>query len=121
MLEFSSHSYPVARKEHRCDLCCSEIKVGEEYSRFSGMYEGRFFDHKHHLLCERIISQYCDHVGDNEYDNDNVIDWVTEIVCGDCEHSHYDDGADDCSFSNMFVCPKVIERFAEKEEIREKE
>lgn len=80
MLEFSSHSYPVARKEHRCD-----------------------------------------YVGDNEYDNDNVIDWVTEIVCGDCEHSHYDDGADDCSFSNMFVCPKVIERFAEKEEIREKE
>ena len=50
-----------------------------------------------------------------------MIDWVTEIVCGDCEHSHYDDGADDCSFSNMFVCPKVIERFAEKEEIREKE
>lgn len=110
MLEFSSSSTPIANKIHICDLCGEEIQKGEKYSRFSGKYDGYMFDAKHHLLCAHIIGEYCEWACDNEYDNDNVIDWLRDTICSDCKHSWYGDGNDDCDAS-VFLCPKIIGRF----------
>lgn len=114
MLEFSKMTTPVARKEHKCSLCGDLIRIGERYDRFSGKDGGIMFDLKHHLMCREIIQQYCSYLGEFEYDNDDIIYWVEEMVCGDCEHSRFGDGADDCETS-IFRCPKVIERFSKKE------
>lgn len=114
MLEFSKHTNPIAKKKHQCSLCYGDIRAGEKYDRFCGLYDGAFFDLKHHLICSDIINEYCDYIGEDEYNNDNVIDWVSEIVCGDCIHNQ--DGLEDCNISNLFLCPKVIERFSKKQE-----
>lgn len=112
MLEFSNHAYRTARKEHMCSLCGRKIEVSEKYSRHSGVYDGKFFDHKHHLLCEKAIEIYCEDVCDNEYDNDSVIDWLNERVCYECEHGWHDDGKDDC-VTSIFECKRVVERIME--------
>lgn len=116
MLEFFTVQTPMARKIHTCDLCNGKIQVGEKYTRFSGKFEGEMFDTKHHALCTEIIRQYCDCVGDNEYDADSVRDWATEVVCGQC--NHYDDDREDytpCECS-LFSCPNAIKRFSKLKE-----
>lgn len=114
MLEFSNQSNRIARKEHKCDLCGEVIRVGEKYSRYAGKYDGQMFDYKHHLLCLEMISEYCLWAEDNEYTEDDVIDWLMETVCYNCEHSWHGDGKDDCETS-IFLCPKVVERFSAKD------
>ena len=114
MLEFFNQSYRTARKEHKCSLCDGVIYIGEKYSRYAGKYDGQMFDHKHHLLCLEIINQYCLWAEDNEYTNDEVIEWLQEKICYECEHSWHGDGKDDCDTS-LFQCPRVIERFTVKE------
>ena len=111
MLEFSSSSFPIATKEHACDLCRGAISSGSKYLRFAGKEGGNFFNTKYHLLCAEIIRQYCRYVGDNEYDPDSVGEWVEEMVCGECEHG--DEGRDDftpCS-RLMSSCSKVEDYF----------
>ena len=113
-LEFSNATTPTARKTYECDLCCSSIHEGEKYSRFCGKYDGEMFDIKHHLLCAEIIGQYCNYIGDDEYDEDNVREWVQETVCVGCEH--YEEDREDftpCTCST-FQCPKVIQRFSKE-------
>ena len=59
MLEFQNYSEPIARKDYKCFLCGEEIHAGEKYVRFSGKYDGMMFDNKFHLLCNRMIEEYC--------------------------------------------------------------
>lgn len=116
MLEFYTASTHTAKKVHVCDLCGGKVQIGEKYQRFSGKNEGEMFDLKHHLICCEIISQYCQYIGDNEYDADSACEWVQETVCANCEH--YDEDRDDftpCKTS-MHCCKKVIERFMKAEE-----
>lgn len=114
MLDFFNQSFPTARKEHKCSLCGGIVCIGEKYSRYSGKYDGEMFDMKHHLMCREIICRFCDDTDSCEYTDDEVIDWVQERVCYECEHSWHGDGKDDCDTS-LFECPKVIERFSVKD------
>lgn len=114
MLEFSNQSDRIARKVYTCDLCGEKIYVGEKYSRYAGKYDSMFFDMKHHMLCTEIIRQYCLWADDDEYTEDDVLDWIRETICSDCIHSWYEGGRDDCDTS-VFLCPTVINRFVEQE------
>lgn len=114
MLEFQNYSERNARKEHKCSLCGETILAGEKYVRFSGKYDGQMFDQKLHISCERMISECCIAHDDNEYTEDEVAEWLQEIVCSECEHSWYGDGKDDCETS-VFRCQKVIDRISKKE------
>lgn len=108
MLEFWTIREPIAKKDHVCDLCGERIRTGERYVRFSGKYDGWMFDHKHHIVCDRLIKEYCDWVGDNEYDPDSVLDMIRERVCWNCNHYNedLDDFEDiDCNPCN---CKRVI-------------
>lgn len=76
MLEFSNSAYPKARKEYKCDLCNQIIHKGEIYHRWSGKYDGNMFDDKYHVICQKIINEYCYVMGEGEYDNDSIQDWL---------------------------------------------
>lgn len=47
-------SHPVARKEHRCCECRGTISPGEQYSRFEGLWDGRFRTYKTCADCQEL-------------------------------------------------------------------
>lgn len=46
----------VAKKKHLCELCLSEIKIGEKYHKTVCVDGGDLFDNKTHQECEDVIS-----------------------------------------------------------------
>jgi len=101
MLEFSTVTTPVAKKQYKCSLCGRAINKGEKYSRFEGKNDGEMFSEKHHLFCVDIIDKYCRWAGDQEYDVDSVLEWAHEFGCADCPHAPWKE--DDCDKS-VFDC-----------------
>jgi len=56
----SDVTYPKARKDHRCCECRQTIKKGEEYERFSGLWEdGGWGVFKTCLPCSRMRDDLC--------------------------------------------------------------
>lgn len=102
-LEFFTTREMKSRKQRKCSLCGEIIEVGERYARYSGKYEGEFFDEKYHIGCYNLIGEYCQHTGGNEYDDWCVSDWIAENVCADCPKHH-----DDTCTENSFRCQKVL-------------
>jgi hypothetical protein len=76
---FGSHS-PIARKEHKCDLCRGAIKIGEKYDRWACADGGRAESIKVHQDCHSILKDCLD--GDTEFDWWGVVDYVRE-TCRD--------------------------------------
>ena len=112
MLEFWNSTTPKARKDYTCGLCGWTILKGEKYHRWCGKYDGDMFDDKQHLTCRNIINAYCSAIGEGEYDNDEISDWLHEQYCFDCKY-HEDD---DCEFPNPLNCPLIRQHFVEKGE-----
>lgn len=54
--DFYSETYPVARKEHRCEECGGTIKVGEIYARCSGKWDGEFQSYVQHKACRDFVA-----------------------------------------------------------------
>lgn len=48
---------PIARIRHRCIGCFHDIAPGEQYSRQTGVYDGRWFVNKLHRECEDALSK----------------------------------------------------------------
>ena len=110
MLEFYNSTLQKARKEYACDLCNQTIRKGEIYNRHSGKYDGQMFDDKYHLTCQRIIKTYCSMMGEREYNNDSVQDWLHDTYCYDCEHYKNDD----CEAFEL-NCPEIQKRYKQEE------
>lgn len=102
MLEFSTSKILTAKKEHTCDLCGQKIEVGEKYNRYSGKFDGSFFDCCYHESCFDIIGKYCRIEGEEEYSEDWLQEWIYDKVCRDCPNE------EECQ-ENTFRCKKVIE------------
>ena len=51
MSDFGEPTYPVARKDHRCEWCGETIPTGEKHLRFSGMWEGAWQNWRMHSDC----------------------------------------------------------------------
>lgn len=111
MLDFYTITEPKARKNHTCDLCCRTIHKGEVYHRYSGKYNGDMFDSKYHLHCRNIIKAYCEAMGDPEYDEESISDWLHDIHCIPCEH--YEN--DDCT-NIEFSCPYILRHYEQEGE-----
>lgn len=105
MLEFYNTRYPKAMKQHKCEFCGKIIEKGERYFYYAGKYDGRFFTTKYCLICEKITSEYCSEI-DNEYDEDEVREWLHDKHCHDCKHGGRFD--DDCEHAET-QCPAVRE------------
>lgn len=114
MMEFYTYKNHTAKKDHTCDLCGLQIKQGEQYIRFSGKFDGDMFDLKYHKECQAIIDAYCDHTGENEYDEWCLIDWLADRLCDDCIHGARQE--DDCT-TPVLRCGLIKERFAKQCEV----
>lgn len=68
---------PVARKEHKCDLCNGTIKKGEKYERWAYADGGHAEGIKVHTVCKGILS---DCLGfETEFDWWEIEDYVREV------------------------------------------
>jgi hypothetical protein len=56
--EFSTKTYPVARKEHRCHECLKTIVPGQKYERVVGAFDGSIETYKTCLVCAEIIDAF---------------------------------------------------------------
>lgn len=110
-MDFFTSKHPKAKKEHICDLCNEKICIGEKYHRYSGKYEGDLFDDKFHLTCQRIINAYCEAMGDHEYCNDAIEDWLCDIYCHACKHYEYD-----CEGLFPICCKGIREHYTQEGE-----
>jgi len=52
--DFESRYWLKARKDHKCYECCRVIVKGEKYQKFSGKYDGEFFEFKTCAACESL-------------------------------------------------------------------
>ena len=48
-----------ARKEHKCDECCTLIKPGTNYQRIKALWEGSWENMKRCVPCSKIAKEYC--------------------------------------------------------------
>lgn len=112
MLEFYRKRKCKAQKIHFCDICRYMIGSGDQYIRFTGKYQDSFFDLKQHVECAAVVAEYCDAIGECEYDPSDVYDWIRKDVCRDlCTEEE----RDDC-LCNPFLCPKVLAKLNIKKE-----
>lgn len=102
MMEFSRSAKYTAKKPHKCFLCDEEISKGEKYERYTGKYDGDFFDQCFHRSCAALIDEFARDQQENEYDPDWVSDWLYERVCRDCSQN------DNCD-KNVFRCKNVLD------------
>lgn len=110
MLEFTTNARRKARKEYVCDICAGKIALGEEYVRYSGKYDGDFFDWKYHADCQAVIDVYLRETGECEYDEEAINEWLDgEVCCNMCDI----ETRDDC-FWSATRCEKVLEKLGIK-------
>lgn len=101
MLDFYSDKTVKAKKEHKCSLCGQKIEAGESYRRYSGKYDGEFFDQCFHENCTEILDKFCRDQQDEEYQQEWVAGWLYGWVCDDCPKK-------ECCKENVFRCKNVL-------------
>jgi len=110
MVEFAEVRHPVAKKKHKCEICGKVIEVGEKYHRYSGKYEGEFYDCKYCTDCDDRIKAYLDGIDECEFDEDGVNYFLQEEFCHKCNHGCWtEDCLDDCEES-VWHCPIITEK-----------
>lgn len=65
MSDFGNLTTPTARKRHRCDWCYGPIPAGEKYTRWEGVFDGRWQSNAMHEECHDTLMS--DESGDYEY------------------------------------------------------
>ena len=56
-MSFTSDTYHVAKKAHRCHLCGKLIPVGERYNKRAGVSEGDFWSIHMHCFCSEVATE----------------------------------------------------------------
>lgn len=111
MSDFYVATQRKARKDHICDLCATKILKGQEYINAAGMYEGDFFSHKLHMLCDNHINMYLEKTGYGEFSFSEVNEWLYENYCFECYHH---DESNDCMLdSDPAYCGRFIPKVKE--------
>ena len=70
-MQVLSEKTPTARKVHNCDLCSTDINIGEKYIRQSNENDGSVYDFIMHESCQElatVMKMYEDTGGVNETD-----------------------------------------------------
>lgn len=107
MLDFWNETcVKKSKKPHKCQLCGGEIPVGSEYVRQNGKFDGEFFDRCLYPWCCSAIETYCHSIGENEYDDWAVLDYVREEICSTCPEREKG-----CLVKRVMTCPEAIARY----------
>lgn len=69
---YGTPTYPVARKDHKCDTCHRAIDKGEPYRRQFCVWDGSGYQWKQCLHCEALIP-YIDY--DEGFNEDDYSCW----------------------------------------------
>ena len=110
MMEFAETKRHKARKDYECDICSGKIAAGQQYVRYTGRYDGDFFDWKYHADCHTIIDIYLRETAENEYDEESISEWIDgNVCCNLCDI----ETRDDC-FRSAFNCEKVLAKLGIK-------
>ena len=51
MSDFGEPTHPVARKQHRCEMCFGPIPKGERHVQYKGKYDGEWQNWRAHEEC----------------------------------------------------------------------
>jgi hypothetical protein len=109
--EFYREQERKARKTHKCDLCKTQIEIGESYHYESGKFDGNIFETHICNNCKPLQEAFFT-INRNDLDEgytwDDVIDDINEIVCYDCRKE-----SGDCEFGYYEVpkCKRVKEEY----------
>ncbi len=106
MMEFHNERKLKAHKSHQCFICKSSILTGDTYIRYSGKYDGDFFDLCFHTSCKKLLDAFIHDSNDCEYDPVWIREWAIEEVCNTCNMQ------DNCN-KNPCLCHKVINCLAD--------
>ena len=49
--DFGELTHPMARKQHRCEMCFGPIPKGEKHAQYKGMYDGDWQNWRAHEEC----------------------------------------------------------------------
>lgn len=74
---FGDHTYPTARKAHKCCTCYRTIDSGETYSRQFCVFDGRAYAWKQCVHCEKLLP-YIDY--DYTYSDEDYVEWEPRTV-----------------------------------------
>lgn len=85
-MEFYTHTYPVARKEHICEFCNCIVPKGKRYSCEKGKYDGELFTRKLCPECNGMLHDWFNDTGENEFDWWEITDWLRDTYCCDCKN-----------------------------------
>lgn len=98
---------PVAKKEHVCNWCGSNIIKGEKYNRQTILFDGRIYDWVSHLDCLELTGL----LNMFDYDYGDGINDETFRECVDeyIYTHHYDTDSDDIEkeWDNLSIHEKV--------------
>ena len=70
--------WPTARRRHRCGVCRRSILPGETYWRQAGLDRSGAWTSKTCEHCERVVWAYCRVLGESEWDQECVLEWLSD-------------------------------------------
>ena len=119
MLECYTKKTPMAKKKHTCSICGGPIEVGEKCVSYSWKTGDGWFRYKYHLVCQKIIDNFLDDTGEEEYSFGTINEWLYDLECHGCDKHNKDTYNWGCYNVGIPIrCPKIRKEFGETEEIK---
>lgn len=111
-------SYPIARKEHICELCGCKINKGQKYYRQTNIYNGCIYEWIEHEECHQVTAEldmYSVCNIDDGLSSDDFGAAIDEYIYQEHCDDITDDIADDWQNLTKYeeVC-KILEELKEK-------
>ena len=121
MTETITYEDRKARKPYFCDYCGGRIEKGEVYHYYKGKYDGRLFDWRSHLSCQRVadaIWEYCDPdegMGEDEFQS-GCQEVCQRFICPDCPE--WNKEYEECNKDETYCIARMDEFFKTHEMYR---
>ena len=84
-IETIAYATRRARKVHRCGMCTKRIEIGELHRVSTNVYDGRVYDWRECLTCDRdgicmLVHDWTGGYHDEGVSAENAVEWAEEAV-----------------------------------------